>query len=202
VCFDAPVVELFEQRAEPVHAGLGGLGPDILEPGFEPDGPLVAISRLRASGSAGRPIAEAIVDQRCLAGIGNIYKSEALFVERVDPFVPVEALDDETLLAVIRSARRLMLANVPDRDAAGRTTRTPAAASRPAAGRRWVYGRGGRPCRRCGALIATRRHGELPRVTYWCPRCQGQDSSIVGRADGAAPEPTMREPAVAGRTAR
>jgi endonuclease VIII len=168
VCFDAPVVELFEQRAEQLHPVLSALGPDILAPGFEPDGALEAIRRLRSNAS-GEAIAEAITDQRCLAGIGNMYKSEVLFAERVDPFASVSLLDDETLLRLVRSARRLMLANVPATSGPAQMT-----VAREMSGRRQalVYGRGGRPCRRCGTPIATRRHGDSPRVTYWCPSCQ------------------------------
>src|SRR4051795_5041114 len=80
VCFDAPVVELLEERAEPLHAPLAGLGPDILAPDFDAD---EAIRRLRDPGRADRSIAEALLDQRALAGIGNIYKNESLFIERV-----------------------------------------------------------------------------------------------------------------------
>ena len=94
VCFDAPVVELLEQRAETLHAPLAGLGPDLLSPGFDAD---EAIGRLRDPSRAHRTIAEALTDQRALAGIGNVYKSEILFIERVSPFAEVESLDDDTV---------------------------------------------------------------------------------------------------------
>ena len=127
----------------------------------------------------GLSAAEALLDQQALAGIGNVYKSEVLFIERVDPFALVGDLDDETLARLVDRARVLLLAN---RDVAARVTTgtagggppSPAAASigRPRGSRTWVYGRAGRPCRRCGTLIRVRRHGDLPRATYWCPRCQ------------------------------
>ena len=86
VCFDAPVVELLEQRAEAIHPSLGGLGPDLLAPDFDAD---EAMRRLRDPARAAIAIAEALVDQRALAGIGNVYKSEVLWIERVSPFTPV-----------------------------------------------------------------------------------------------------------------
>ena len=117
------------------------------------------------------PIGEALLDQRALAGIGNVYKSETLFVEAVHPFAPVASLDDATLRRLVDTARRLLLANADRRTSSTRRTTD----GRPRGGRGgalWVYGRAGRPCRRCGTLVASRRHGVRPRVTYWCPSCQ------------------------------
>ena len=156
VCFDAPVVELFEQRAEGLHPSLSALGPDLLDPAFDAD---EAFRRLRDPSRASMSIAEALLDQRALAGIGNIWKNETLFADRVSPFVPVSSLDDETIRRLIATARRLLVAS--------------AARARPA--RNAVYGRAGRPCPRCGTVIEAAQHGgELPRTTYWCPRCQGR----------------------------
>jgi endonuclease-8 len=154
VCFDAPIVELFEQRAEALHPSLSQLGPDLLDPAFDAD---EALRRLRDPSRVHTSIAEALLDQRALAGIGNIWKNETLFAERVNPFVAVAALDDATLQRLVATARRLLTAAV------GR--------SRPA--RLSVYRRTGRPCPRCGAPIGSIQQGsELPRTTYWCPRCQ------------------------------
>jgi endonuclease VIII len=165
VCFDASAAELLEIRAEALYPPLAGLGPDLLSEDFEP---AAAIRRLCDPARSDRPIAEALLDQRALAGIGNVIKSEALFLERVDPFATVASLDDATLLRLIERARSLLLANL------GGGPRVTTTAELARAGRRsWVYGRAGRPCPRCRAPIAVRRHGELPRTTYWCPRCQG-----------------------------
>src|SRR5688572_16750091 len=109
VCFDAPVVELFEQRAEALHPALSRLGPDLLAPEFDRD---EALRRLRDASRADRAIGEALLDQTALAGIGNVYKSETLFVERVSPFATVRELDDATVGRLVDTARRLMLANV------------------------------------------------------------------------------------------
>jgi endonuclease-8 len=175
VCFDAPTLELFETRVEPIHPGLSKLGPDLLAPDFGPAELDEARRRLRASEAARRSIAEGLLDQRALAGIGNVYKNETLFAERVDPFAPVDRLDDLTLDRLIRTAREQLLANVGQVDRVT-TDRRWAARGR----RTWIYRRPGRPCPRCGTLVRATRHGELPRATYWCPGCQ-----VVG-ADPAA----------------
>jgi endonuclease-8 len=172
VCFDAPVVELFETRAEDRHPVLARLGPDLLGADFEPDGQAEALRRLRDPARAGLAIAEALVDQRAMAGVGNVYKSEVLFIERVDPWAAVGELPDETLLRLIATSRRLLVANADRRRGPERVT---TGGARAAAGQAlWVYGRAGRPCRRCGTLIDRRSQDrELPRLTYWCPSCQG-----------------------------
>jgi endonuclease-8 len=174
VCFDAPTVELFEQRAEVVHPALAALGPDLLADGF--DGP-AAVRRLRHPDRAAIPIAEALLDQRALAGIGNVYKSEVLFIERVAPFAAVGSLDDEVLGRLVDTARRLLVENAASaRHGAGRVTTR---GSRNADGPLWVYRRTGCPCRRCGTPIRSAIHGAtLPRRTYWCPRCQSAPEGL------------------------
>lgn len=167
VCFDAPVVELLEQRAEAFHPSLGRLGPDLLAPDFDPD---EVVRRLRDPARAGLTIAEALLDQRALAGIGNVYKSELLWIERVSPFVAVAQTDDPTLRRLVAGARRLLLANSGPARGPERVT---TGGDRGAPGPLYVYGRTGRPCRRCRAPIASIRQGtDLPRTTYWCPTCQ------------------------------
>jgi endonuclease-8 len=166
VGFDVPDAEL--TRASDLDAGaLGRLGPDLLTDDF--DAP-EALRRLRARDSDAT-IAEALLDQQAIAGIGNEFKSEVLFEGRVDPFVRVGSLSDERLAALIAIARRQLAANVRDGS-------LPRARGRRTTGRMapdegvWVYGRGGRPCRRCGTPIASAKHGPTARLTYWCPTCQ------------------------------
>src|SRR5829696_1424688 len=109
VCFDAPVVELFEQRAERLHPALAGLGPDLLSPDFSAADEDEAVRRLRYPSRTAVTISQALLDQRALAGIGNIWRNETLFLERVDPFAPVESLDDGTLRRLVETARRLLV---------------------------------------------------------------------------------------------
>lgn len=175
VCFDAPVVELLERRAEPLHPSLSRLGPDLLDVDFDA---AVALVRLRAPERKRSAIGEALLDQRALAGIGNVFKSEILFLERVDPFVTVESLDDATLGRLVETARSLLVANArPTHGPERVTTADPRTGVPRAAGSLWVYRRAGRPCRRCGTPIRSARQGsELPRSTYWCPQCQASPS--------------------------
>lgn len=156
VCFDAPVVELFHERAEGLHPSLGRLGPDLLAPAFDEE---EAIRRIRDPARRGQSISAALLDQRALAGIGNIWRNETLFAERVDPLARVADLDDNTLARLVRTARALLRAS-----AGVAPGRAPVR----------VYRRTGRPCPRCGTAIRSAPlPGENPRTTYWCPRCQG-----------------------------
>ena len=158
VCFDAPVVELFEQRAEALHPGLATLGPDLLDPAYGEAHAAEALRRLRDPARAGMSISSALLDQRAVAGIGNIWRNETLFAERVDPLAPVGSLDDATLERLVATARRLLVASA--RAAPGRA-------------RLRVYRRIGRPCPRCGTIIRSAAlPAEVPRTTYWCPTCQ------------------------------
>ncbi|MEE6261096.1 zinc finger domain-containing protein [Plantactinospora sonchi] len=135
---------------------VGHLGPDLLGPDWDP---AEAVRRLAAQPT--RSIAEALLDQRALAGIGNLYKSELLFLRGVSPWTPVREVPD--LPGLVALAHRLLTAN------RGRWTQsTTGSLSR---GRTtYVYGRRAEPCRRCGTAIHKRDQGE--RVTYWCPVCQ------------------------------
>ena len=138
---------------------VGHLGPDLLGPDWDRD---VALRNLIENGD--RPISEVLLDQRVMAGLGNIYKSELCFLSGLDPWTPVAAVPHP--MAVVDRAKRVIEAN---RDTGMQIT---TGDNRP--GRRhWVYGRGGDPCRRCGTPIS-RRVDIGERVTYWCPSCQPQ----------------------------
>ena len=158
VCFAAPTVEVLSAAARADHPRLRVLGPDVVAPGFQAS---PAVARLRAR--PGLEVADALLDQTALSGIGNIFKSETLFLCGVDPFAAVAVLDDATLDRLVRTAERLM------KRSAAPPPRRPAPASRP---RWWVYQRAGKPCRRCGTVLLMRRHGRWGRSTWWCPRCQ------------------------------
>lgn len=139
---------------------VGHLGPDLLGPDWDP-----AEAARRLAADPARPIGEALLDQRNLAGIGNLYKAEVLFLRGVNPWRP--AGDAGDLTAMARLAQRLLAAN---RDRAGQVT----TGVRRRGEETWVYGRAGRPCRRCGTLVRTAAQGSQPeeRVTFWCPHCQ------------------------------
>src|SRR4051812_12781312 len=112
VCFDAPVVELFDARAEALHPALSRLGPDLLDAAWDDGHAVEARRRLRAPADAARTISEALLDQTAVAGIGNIWRNEALFHERVNPWAAVADLDDATLDRLVATARRLLRASV------------------------------------------------------------------------------------------
>jgi endonuclease-8 len=165
VCFEAPVVELMDARALDIHPALESLGPDLLAEEFALE---EALDRLQARG--GMAIAEALLDQKALAGIGNVYKSEVLFLERVDPWRRVSSMAREDLRRLVGRARALLKANATSGAPAGRVTTGGAALA--GGSRLWVYGRRGRPCLRCRAAILSRKQGVEARTTYWCPGCQ------------------------------
>jgi endonuclease VIII len=104
------------------------------------------------------------MNQTIVSGVGNVYKSEVLFLEQLNPFARVEDLTDEVLLRVVRRGAELMRRNV---QGGARTTRFGLDGHR-----LWVYGRSGKPCLKCGTTLQMRRQGDLGRSTYWCPACQ------------------------------
>jgi len=168
VGFDIPVAEFLSTRELGRHAQLLALGPDLLADPFDRG---EVVRRMRAHGDDA--IADVLLNQRVVAGIGNVFKSEILYVAGVFPFRAVSEIRDDTLERILDIAREQLRANVMERSQTlsrspgRRTTRSldPSAAL-------WVYSRGGKPCRRCGAAIASRKTGPDARVTYWCAVCQ------------------------------
>ena len=152
VCFAAPLVRL-ERRGDP--RLLDHLGPDLTRDDVDLD---AAVARLDGLGSV--EIGVALLDQRVACGVGNVYKSETLFACGIDPTTRVGDLDPVTRRELLGCASRLLRANLgsgPRRTVDGGLA---------------VYGRAGRPCRRCGTPVAVARQGTEARVTYWCPTCQ------------------------------
>lgn len=169
VAFNVQVAEFLDARQIERQPDLQAIGPDLLGAAFDED---EAVRRLQARGGEG--IAESLLNQRVVAGIGNVYKSEVLFLERVHPETPANAVSDDTRRALLRTARRLLQANVADASSeivTYRGLRRTTGRTDPAE-RLWVYGRGGDPCRRCGTLISYRKTGPDARGTYWCASCQ------------------------------
>lgn len=154
-----PVVDLVRTAEE--SRVVGHLGPDLLGPDWDAD---EAVRRLSAQPA--RPIGDALLDQRNLAGVGNVYRAELCFLRGVSPFARVDAAGD--LHAMVDLAQRALAAN---RERPGHVT-----TGDPRPGHQhWVYGRVGRPCLRCGTAIRKVQSGEPPRVVFWCPRCQPGD---------------------------
>jgi len=143
VLWNGPVLELNDRA-------IRRLGPDIL--GQPPDLDTM-LANLRRDPR--RAVGDALLDQRLVAGIGNVWKAEALWQARVSPWRPVAGVSDEELRAVLDTAHELMTASV---ETGGE--------------RRFVYNRAGRGCRRCGTPIEARGQGDDNRTAYWCPACQ------------------------------
>jgi endonuclease VIII len=139
---------------------VGHLGPDLLGPDWD-----IGEAVRRIGAEPDRPIGEALMDQRNLAGIGNLYKAETLFLRGVSPWRPVSAVDG--LPDMVDLARRLLEAN---KERVGQVTTGNTARGE----QTWVYGRAGRPCRRCGTTISRADQGPdtQERITFWCPACQ------------------------------
>ncbi|MCZ9344334.1 DNA glycosylase, partial [Streptomyces sp. TRM76130] len=166
VGYRLPVLELLRTADE--DRAVGHLGPDLLGPDWDPDRALANVLADPA-----RQLGDALLDQRNLAGVGNVYKSELCFLLGVTPWLPVGDLPTDRAAALPALAVRLLEAN---RDRPVRNT----------TGRRnpdlFVYGRASRPCLRCGTpvRVADQGDGSRDRPTYWCPTCQ----------QGPSPHPT------------
>lgn len=153
----APTVDIERRRV--IDGSLDHLGPDLLAVEFDMD-------RFRALAGRYPPestLSDFLLDQRVMAGVGNEYKSEVLFLERLAPGRPVGSVDAVALPRLAERARVLLQANA-DRIVRSTTGRPD--------GSLWVYGRTGRPCRRCRTAVVEDWVGEPPRITYWCPSCQ------------------------------
>jgi endonuclease-8 len=162
VNFSAPVIELIEERALDHYQPLAGLGPDLLADDFDA---AEAFRRLRHPTRAALTIGDAIMDQRAMAGVGNIWKHETLFRCGVNPWRRLDELDDATLHAIIDTAHHLLRASVGKPNRFG-LTRRPSM---------FVYMRAGQPCRRCYTRIRSAPQGGDVRQTAYCPKCQPID---------------------------
>jgi endonuclease-8 len=165
VQFDGPVLELMREGRSRFDQRLAGLGPDVLAPEWDER---AFLARLRDDDPT-RGIGDALLDQRNLAGMGNIWKSEGCFLGGIDPWRPLCAVSEEEALGIVRAARPLMRASAERGRVA---TVEPDRPARRGERRTWVYGRAGLPCLRCGTTIRARGQGEDNRSTFWCPACQ------------------------------
>jgi endonuclease VIII len=151
--FDGPVLELLSEARVRVDPRLTGLGPDVIGESFDEQ---LFLRRLREDDPT-RPIGDALLDQRTLAGIGNLWKAESCFAAALDPWRVTAEVSDEEALAVVAFAREHMARSAVEGFMA-----------RP----RTVYRRAGMPCPRCGGPIRQQGQGENNRLTFWCSGCQ------------------------------
>ena len=177
VCFQAPVVETYHRAAgEP--AALAGLGPDLTGP--DPDLDAV-VERAATIPAPGAEVADVLLDQRVGAGIGNVYKSEVLFLHGLDPFTPVSVVDRSRLRRVYATAHELLRANL---ETSHRITYRGDVA---------VYGRRGQECFRCGTPVRMQYQGPMARSTYWCPSCQRRPDRPSEAGVEVVAHPPLRE---------
>jgi endonuclease-8 len=162
VGFNIPVAAFLTAREVERHDQLRQLGPDLLSTTFDR---FDTMRRMREQQR--EAIGDVLLNQRVMAGIGNVLKSETLFVAGVDPFLAVEDLSNDTIERLLDVAQRLLVISARSRDGMRRTT------GRMNPGEPlWVYGRAALPCRKCGTPILSRKTGVDARLTYWCPSCQ------------------------------
>jgi endonuclease-8 len=162
VCFQAKEVEWQHRRGVSQRRLKQQLGPDLLNPGVSFD---TILQRARALSSKQRPICDVLLDQKIACGIGNVYKSETLFVSRRHPSTPLAQFDDADLKRLFSEARTLLASNTRGGPRVTRRAHDEAA-------RLWVYGRTAQPCLICDTPIEGKMLGEHQRSTFWCPNCQ------------------------------
>jgi endonuclease-8 len=174
VAFNVPIVEFHTARSLERSSQVPKLGPDLLSDEFTVEG---GIAQMEAYG-AEHPEAElavVLLNQRVIAGLGNVYKSEVAFAAGVNPFRAMRTITAREREVMVDKSQQWMKANVLDGSGEGIVTysgnrRTTHSMRRE--DRLWVYGRQGQECRRCGATVMMRKQGEQARSTYWCPSCQ------------------------------
>ena len=185
VAFNVPIAEFHTARSLERSSQVPRLGPDILAGAFSEPSAVKSL-RLYATSHPQAEIAVVLLNQRVIAGLGNVYKSEVAFAAGVNPFRQMRTITLQEIESIVNIARRYMKANVADDSSDAivtytgnrRTTR-----SMDRIDRLWVYGRHGQECRRCGTTIAMRKQGEQARSTYWCPSCQPWIPAIEGQAE-------------------
>ena len=170
VGFNVPVARFYTARTLERFAGVAGLGPDVLGAEFAREDVAAGIMEREDE-----EIGNVLLNQRVMAGVGNVFKSEICFACGVHPFRKVASLRKQEVECLLDTARRYLAANVVDGAGDGIVTytggRRTTGSSNPAS-RLWVYRRTGEACRRCGTTILMRKQGPGTRSTFWCPDCQ------------------------------
>jgi endonuclease-8 len=190
VAFNVPIAEFHTERSLARSTQVPKLGPDVLGKEFTAE---TGVARLEAYVRE-HPEAEVgvvLLNQRVLAGLGNVYKSEVAFAAQVNPWRPVGTLTRAETERLVEFAVRYMRANVVEGKGDGLVTYTGGRRTTDRTNpddRNWVYRRSGQECRRCGATILMRKQGTQARSTYWCPECQPWNeertpASMLARTD-------------------
>jgi len=174
VLFHAQVAEFYTARSLERSSQVPKLGPDVLSGGFSVEAGVAAL-KVRAASHPEDEVGVVLMNQRVMAGLGNVYKSEVAFAAGVNPFRKMKTLTEREMRMMVEFAERYMKANVVDGAGDGVVTykgprRTTNAMKE--SDRLWVYRRAGEECRRCGAMVTMRKQGGQPRSTYWCAGCQ------------------------------
>ena len=201
VLFNAQIAEFHTARSLERSSQVPKLGPDILSGEFTPEQGITAM-RARIGSHPEDEVGVMLLNQRVMAGLGNVYKSEVAFAAGVNPFRQIRTLTERELAVMAEFSLKWMRANVHDGHARGEAgegivtysgpRRTAHTSNRE--DRTWVYGRQGLECRRCGEIIERRPQGEQARPTYWCPGCQ----PWVAAAGQSEQEPVGRKVKIVG----
>lgn len=168
VAFSVPIAEFHTPDTVRRREGFRNLGQDVLGDKFDP---AESVATLLAN--SGMEVGVALLTQSIIAGLGNVFKSEVCFACRVNPFRRIETISLQEVNCLVTTARQFLMANVVEISGHQRVT----IASSPKMGnsnreeRLWVYGRRGKPCRKCGYSIESRKQHDA-RITFWCPQCQ------------------------------
>ncbi len=182
VAFNVPVAKFFSARTLERNSMIPKLGPDLLRADYDE-----SEARARVLARPDEQIANVLLNQRVIAGLGNVYKVEVCFLCGVHPFRKVASLTAAELDCLLFQSRKLIGENVQESSRSDDKILTYTGARRTTgsadqASRLWVYGRQGQPCRRCGAAVLMRKQGPDARSTYWCPQCQPGDAPVAGWA--------------------
>ena len=178
VCFSAPTVETYRKPDRRRHPGMGRLGPDLCKPNTDLG---EVVNLLLTYPEPNTRIAEVLLDQRVMCGVGNVYRCEVLWATELSPYAPVGALSERDAIRVVNTAARMLRSNLHH------ANRITAPSVR---GGLAVYGRNVQRCARCADTIECRRMGEHRRILYWCPGCQTHlDPRLEKSADDTPMDP-------------
>lgn len=179
-CFSAPVAETYREFDRYRHPGFGRGGPDLYSPCPDVD---MSVRRMTEYFEPNTPVAEVLVDPHVVCGIGNVYRSEALWACGIDPLAEIGGFDPSVCRDLLATAAELLQRNVAAvaADVPGDTRDALE-----------VYGRNGQRCARCGDTVAVRRLGDHRRLLYWCGGCQFDNGERAHRVQQQAVEPAVQ----------